>query len=290
LTGHHHHRLESGEGSTSGVFQGLDDPIIGKGLTVIDSANESAAVFLLTRQTNGETAPIDLKSLIETGSDWSVIPCSSSDQLLEWISEGRLERPGCLVVDVELIGDGFQRVQKALSEASCSAPLILVAGELPIETVVHAFENGAWTVVLKSADNAKKFSGSLRDHIRQAIDWDRFQVGMEKAHRKRNRIIDGLTERQRKVLNCVMEGMPTKAIAANYNVSKRLIEFERSHLLSAFGVGGTAELTAVVGEHRIVEKLLDRYHRFDSAEVGRAFQRPMALRGSVSRSTAQVDE
>ncbi|PHQ34641.1 LuxR family transcriptional regulator [Rhodopirellula bahusiensis] len=257
---------------------------------MIDSTNERAAVCLLTRQLNGETVSIDLRSLIEAESDWSVVPCSSSDQLLEWIAESRLERPGCLVVDVELIGDGFQRVQKALSDSSCSAPLILVAGELPIQTVVHAFEKGAWTVVLKSEDGAQKFSGSLRDHIRQAIEWDRFQVGMEKAHRKRNRILDGLTERQRKVLNCVMEGMPTKAIAANYNVSKRLIEFERSHLLSAFGVGGTAELTAVVGEHRIVEKLLDRYQRFDSAEVGRSFRRPMTMRGSVSRSTAQVDE
>ncbi|WP_047814207.1 response regulator transcription factor [Rhodopirellula islandica] len=257
---------------------------------MIDSTNERAGVCLLARKSMGEATSVDLRALIESDSDWGLVQCSSSDQLLEWIAGDRLQRPGCLVVDVELIGDGFQRVQKALSDSNCSVPLILVAGELPIETVIHAFEKGAWSVVLKSADGVQKFSGSLRDHIHQAIDWDGFQVGLEKAHRKRNRILEGLTERQRKVLNCVMDGMPTKAIAANYKVSKRLIEFERSHLLSAFGVAGTAELTAVVGEHRIIEQLLGRYRRVDYATQGRTFQRPMVLRGSVSRTPVQADD
>jgi FixJ family two-component response regulator len=259
-------------------------------LAVIESTNERAGVCLLARSLNGEGGSDDLRTLIESESDWSVEQCSSSDQLLERIAGGRMPRPGCLVVDVDLIGDGFQRVQKALVESNCSLPLILVARELPIETVINAFEKGAWGVVLKSVDEGQKFRSSLRGHVQQAIDWDGFQVGMEIAHRKRNRILEGLTERQRKVLDCVMEGMPTKAIAATYNVSKRLIEFERSHLLSAFGVAGTAELTAVVGEHRIIEQVLDRYQRVDYGAQGRSFQRPMVLRGPASRSLAHADE
>ncbi|MFG0267191.1 MAG: response regulator transcription factor [Rhodopirellula sp. JB055] len=259
-------------------------------MTVNESANERAGVCLLARSSNEEGTSDNLKTLIESDSDWRVEQCSSSDQLLERIASGRIPRPGCLVVDVDLVGDGFQHVQKALLESNCSLPLILVAGQLSFETVINAFEKGAWGIVLKSLEEGQKFRSSLRGHIRQAIDWDGFQVGMEEAHRKRNRILEGLTERQRKVLNCVMEGMPTKAIAATYSVSKRLIEFERSHLLSAFGVAGTAELTAVVGEHRIIEQFLDCYQRVDYGTQGRSFRRPLGLRGAASRSLTHADE
>ncbi|MCC9657909.1 response regulator transcription factor [Rhodopirellula halodulae] len=257
---------------------------------MIDAAVETTHVYVLGREGRLDDRPGGDQDWLESIAGRDVVAVASCDQMLELVAKGQVRRPGCLLVDYELVGDGFQRIQAALLQAKCSLPMILVAKQIGIEAVVHAFEHGAWTVMVQPQRPGAESKDSLGDHVQQAIEWDRFQVEVESEHTRRSAILKGLTERQRKVLDCVMDGMPTKAIAASHKVSKRLIEFERSHLLSAFGVAGTAELTAVVGEHRTVERFLDSQSRAEMPVEGRAFRRPSLLRGHVSSAAACLDD
>ncbi len=91
---------------------------------------------------------------------------------------------------------------------------------------------------------------------------DRERLELETRFAETSRAIGRLTERQRAVLDCVCAGQPTKAIAMQLKVSKRLIELERSKLLRAFNATGTAEIAVRIGEHRAM-----KYVRRDSAST-----------------------
>lgn len=257
---------------------------------MIDSATDNARVYVLGRLGRAENQSVVDQDWSDAIAGRKVVTVANCDQILELIATNRVQRPACLLIDYELVGEAFRRIQSVLLQHKCSLPMILMAKQIGIDAVVHAFEHGAWTVMVQPQRTGAENRDSLGDHIQQAIEWDRFQVEVESEHTKRSEILKGLTERQRKVLDCVMDGMPTKAIAASHNVSKRLIEFERSHLLSAFGVAGTAELTAVVGEHRTVERFFDSQACGETHLSGRIFRRPAMLRGHVSRATACVDD
>jgi DNA-binding NarL/FixJ family response regulator len=54
---------------------------------------------------------------------------------------------------------------------------------------------------------------------------------------------DGLSVRQREVLQLIAEGQSTKEIASTLNVSIKTVEFHKTRIMKQLGVHSTAELT-----------------------------------------------
>lgn len=61
-----------------------------------------------------------------------------------------------------------------------------------------------------------------------------------------------LTGREREVVNYLVEGMSTKEIASELNVSPRTIEAHRYNILGKFGLQSTSELIRKVMEQKII--------------------------------------
>ena len=56
-------------------------------------------------------------------------------------------------------------------------------------------------------------------------------------------LLDGLTRRQREILELVADGCAVKTIASRLNISVKTVEFHKTRLMRRLGMHGTAELT-----------------------------------------------
>ena len=62
----------------------------------------------------------------------------------------------------------------------------------------------------------------------------------------------GLTERQLTVLRLICEGLTTKDLAAQLNISVKTAEFHRGRLLTVFGVKNTVQLVRTAIRHGLI--------------------------------------
>ncbi len=65
--------------------------------------------------------------------------------------------------------------------------------------------------------------------------------------------LEGLTRRQREVLQLLAEGRQAKEIAATLNVSPKTVEFHKYRLMDVLGVHTTAELARYAAKNGLVE-------------------------------------
>jgi len=61
-----------------------------------------------------------------------------------------------------------------------------------------------------------------------------------------------LTERQQTVLTLICEGVTTKDLAAQLNISVKTAEFHRGRLLMLFGVKNTVQLVRIAIRHGLI--------------------------------------
>jgi DNA-binding NarL/FixJ family response regulator len=158
-------------------------------------------------------------------------------------------QPDIVVLDISMPGlNGFEAARQI--KGTCPATkLIFLSQHLNPAYVKHALRVGAVGYVLKSG---------ATEELRQAIDtvlrgktYITPQFGEEALARLLNRSgeISGeeeeLTERQREILQLIVQGKANKEIADMIHVSVKTVEFHRARIMAKLGVRTVAELTKV---------------------------------------------
>jgi two-component system response regulator DctR len=147
--------------------------------------------------------------------------------------------PSCLLLDVRMPGLSglalFDRlVERGFTEV---LPVIFLTGHGDVPTAVAAVKRGAFDFVEKPfSDNA------LVDRIEQALQ--RSEAALERRANKRQveRALAELTEREREVMNLVVEGRPNKLIADALDISVRTVEVHRARVFEKMNVKSAVEL------------------------------------------------
>jgi len=148
---------------------------------------------------------------------------------------------GCLVVDVRMPGMSGLELQRQLSDRSINLPVIIITGHGDVDMAVRAMKSGAFDFIQKPFNDQV-----LLDLIQAALDKNA-RAAEEDAERAN--IADQLkqlTDREREVLNGIVEGSSNKDIAANLNLSEKTIEFHRSKVMRKMSATSLAELTRKV--------------------------------------------
>ena len=120
---------------------------------------------------------------------------------------------------------------------SRSMPVIFLTGHADLATAVDAVKRGAFDFCEKPvSDNA------LVDRIEQAIGQSA-QVLERLAERQVvGRRLAELTERERAVMDLVVEGLPNKLIADRLDISVRTVEVHRARVFDKMSVKSAVEL------------------------------------------------
>jgi len=155
----------------------------------------------------------------------------------EFIESYRSGDAGCLVLDLRLPGMSGLELQEYLNSKGIEIPIVFVTGHGDVPAAVSALKGGAVDFIEKPFSHREVLS-----IIENALQRD--AENREKRAR-RSRIagrLAMLTEREREVLQRVIEGKPNKIIAADLDISMKTVEFHRAKVMEKMGVTSVAEL------------------------------------------------
>jgi two-component system response regulator DctR len=147
--------------------------------------------------------------------------------------------PACLVLDVRMPGTSGLVLFERLAERGLLQllPVILLTGHGDVPTAVAAVKRGAFDFVEKPFSN-----NALVDRIEQALTQSAQAIQARRGREGLRRALAELTEREREVMQLVVEGRPNKLIADELNISVRTVEVHRARIFDKMHVKSAVEL------------------------------------------------
>ena len=153
--------------------------------------------------------------------------------------------PSCLLLDVRMPGTSglvlFDRlIERGLLPVM---PVIFLTGHGDVPTAVAAVKRGAYDFVEKPfSDNA------LVDRVERALAVSGDAITRQRARQAVQRRLAELTDREREVMQCVIDGRPNKLIADVLNISVRTVEVHRARVFEKMDVKSAVELANLLRE------------------------------------------
>ena len=150
-----------------------------------------------------------------------------------------LGQPSCLLLDVRMPGLSGLALFDWMIERNLhrAMPVIFLTGHADVPTAVDAVKRGAFDFCEKPfSDNA------LVDRVEQALAQSRSWL---QANQKIEVLMGRqgeLTERERNVMQLVLEGLPNKLIADRLSISIRTVEVHRARVFEKMEVKSAVEL------------------------------------------------
>ena len=189
--------------------------------------------------------------------------------------------PSCLVYDVRSGKDEFEQWRQKLLQKTTDVPIILIADQHEDAQTAFGFQLGVLAVLQRPVA-----MNVLEEYLKYAVRRHRVVRNLIQQHERVQTTLQGLSERQTRVLELAATGMPNKTIATRLEVSQRTVETERAKIIKAFAADAFCDVTAQVGGFRVLETLHELQQRANVLQQGGAQvsgQRPrkMHLRGSI---------
>jgi DNA-binding NarL/FixJ family response regulator len=165
-------------------------------------------------------------------------------------------KPDLVIVDISMpLLNGFEAA-KQIKESLPSVKIIFLSQHLNPAYLKHALKLGASGYVLKSGatEELQQAIGEVfrgRTYITPAFGeetiarlWNRSGEISEES--------EDLTDRQREILQLIVEGRGNKEIADIIHVSVKTVEFHRARIMAKLGVKTVAELTKIALQQGLI--------------------------------------
>ena len=168
------------------------------------------------------------------------IPVKTFATASEFIESYRNGSAGCLVLDLRLPGMSGLELQEYLNGKGIEIPIVFVTGHGDVPAAVSALKGGAVDFIQKPFSHREVLSIIQKAFQRDAENRE------QRARRSRTADrLAGLTEREREVLQRILEGKPNKVIASELDISVKTVEFHRAKVMEKTGVDSVAALVHI---------------------------------------------
>lgn len=155
------------------------------------------------------------------------------------------EAPGCIVLDVRMAHMSGPALQERLNAMGARIPIVFISGHGDIDVAVKAIKAGAVDYVKKPYRDQQ-----LLDSINEALSRD---AAYRRAPARNSDFalrLTKLSDREREVMDLVVQGQASKEVARTLGISHRTVERHRNHIFDKLGVQSVAELVRLATEHR----------------------------------------
>ena len=171
----------------------------------------------------------------------SVVSYASPAGLL---AEYEVDRPGCLVLDLQLPPMSGMELWSKLRDLGGNHPCIIITGHGSITEAVEAIQEGAVDFLEKPFQQEK-----LVDRVRVALADDKKARELRIRHNALERKLSHLTPRERQVLDLVLDGKLSKQIAKELGITAKTVEVHRSNVTRKMEVTSVAQLFKIMNDH-----------------------------------------
>lgn len=144
---------------------------------------------------------------------------------------------GCLLLDIRMPGMDGLSLQKKLLELGSDLPVVIMTGHGDVDSAREAFRSLAVDFLEKPLDESRLLAA-----IREAFARQRKSVDTAMSRNQVQRLLDGLTHREREVMERVVAGRHNREIAVELAISPRTVEVHKERMMDKLGVGSVAEL------------------------------------------------
>lgn len=139
--------------------------------------------------------------------------------------------PGCIMLDLQMPGLDGHQTQEALNAKGVRFPVLILTGMGDIDRAVRAMKNGAFEFIEKPY---------VEEHLLATLDsafdeLDRRVNEFGKLDDAKARIAK-LSNRERQVMQGLLDGLPNKLIAYHLGLSIRTVESFRATLMEKLNV------------------------------------------------------
>jgi FixJ family two-component response regulator len=155
------------------------------------------------------------------------------------------EQPGCLVLDVRMAHKSGLALQEELNAVGARIPIVFISGHGDISVAIKAIKAGAVDFVQKPY-REQQLLDSINEALRRDADIRQANDGSDDLAGR----LAVLSERERDVLEHVVRGLSSKAIAKELDISYRTVELHRSHIMEKLRIHSVAELIRLVIERQ----------------------------------------
>lgn len=149
----------------------------------------------------------------------------------DFLVSARDNRPGCILLDLELGGPSGLELQQALLRDSRALPIVFMSAYSDVPRTVKAMKAGAVDFLLKPFERQALF-----DAIGAALNACTMQASVQHPASVQ------LADREQVVLRGIAAGLRNKQIAAELGLSERTIKSCRADLMRKVGATSLAEL------------------------------------------------
>lgn len=159
----------------------------------------------------------------------------------EFLETYRGETEGCLLVDAYLPGMSGLDLLGEMGRRGHPLPTIVMTGSSDVRMAVRAMKMGATDFLEKPVTGP-----ALIACVRAALARSR-NADADHGHRERAlQALRGLTKRQRQIMTMVLDGHPSKNIAADLGISQRTVENHRAAIMRRTGSRSLPQLARLI--------------------------------------------
>jgi two-component system response regulator FixJ len=165
---------------------------------------------------------------------YTVESFESADKFLQSPTE---TKTGCIVADVRMPGmDGIELVRE-LSRRNIPLPVVLISGHADVPMAVAAIKAGAEDFIEKPVDDSQLLA-AINRCLARAFN----ELAREQSLGELRRQVDRLTPREIEVMDLVVQGFTSAAIAGKLGISIRTVESYRVQIMDKMQAPSVAVL------------------------------------------------
>lgn len=147
----------------------------------------------------------------------------------------------CLVLDIRMPGMTGLDLQDLLRKRRISIPIVFLTGHGDVPMAVRALKKGAFDFIEKPHEEGRLvlavYNALRADDERRTLSSGNGAMAPDLASR-----LATLSEREREILDRILEGRQTRQISLELHISVKTVEFHRANIREKLGVVSQAQL------------------------------------------------
>ncbi|MGL4230142.1 MAG: response regulator transcription factor [Casimicrobium sp.] len=166
---------------------------------------------------------------------------SDAESLLKDIKPGSGGPPRCVVLDVRMPGMSGPEAQEALVSRGVEVPIIFVTAHADVPIAVTAIKRGAFDFIEKPFAESE-----LLKRIEEALSFATETAAQQTQVTAIKARLESLSDREKQVLEAVVNGKMNKTIAYDLDISIKTVEAHRARVMEKMEANSLAHLIRMI--------------------------------------------